>query len=239
MNIRKKINLAILEIITGCRNLKQILNAPRRDSVLQKIIKNKRVLIVGAGPSAHDLKEIPDDVIIMTSKGSIKIFSEKHITKNIDIYLCRERYSTQQCLPGEKTIDFILKNSINLIITDNTNWGKSISNNVLEDPTADNYYLKKILKPVAIEEISGDGLKYTSSAIKLLQYAIFFRAKEIYLIGVDVEKIGYFWDPKVVTGGHLPIDLNFIRLIASRQDNIYCASPNSPMLKYLKYKPLT
>jgi hypothetical protein len=215
-----------------------------RNLRLSKIIKNQRVLIVGSGLSANELNAIPSDVKILTCNIGPRLLLDKKINRVIDIYWC-----AKGVLDGdhknEGAIDLLSKLKINLFISCNSSLLKEYSclektySHFIKDKGKNNYYLKKLIKPHTIEEIEDSFYhnKKTSTGLRLLQYALYFKAKEIYLIGIDINEEGYFWGRKNVYK-HLIIDKNFIKIVSKKYNNIYSASETSPIVRYVNYKPL-
>ncbi|OGX16055.1 MAG: hypothetical protein A2166_05440 [Omnitrophica WOR_2 bacterium RBG_13_41_10] len=217
--------------------------ALRRNSALKKIIKNQRVLIIGSGTSANELKYIPSDVKILTCNVGPRILLYKGINKVIDLYYC---------VPGviegdhknENVIDLVLRFKINLFIYP-AKWIKSFIDikktcvKCIKDHGFNDYYLNKIMGPLKTEEIKRSFLSNnrTSSGVRLLQYALYSQAKEIFLLGIDINEEGYFWGRKNIHE-HLSIDKDFIEFVSHKYNNIYSASRKSPIMRYVKYKPL-
>ena len=218
-------------------------SAFKRNLELKRVLKNQRVLIIGSGPSANELKNIAQDIKILTCNIGPRILLDKKIRQEIDLYYC---------VPGafegshkdENTIGLLSKFKIDLFIYP-TKWIKN--NSILkkiyakgvQDNAFNDYYSKKLVGPQKTEEIKSSFLSNnrTSSGVRLLQYALFAQAKEIYLIGIDIDEKGYFWDRSNIHD-HLAIDKNFIEVVSKKYNNIYSASKNSLITSYVKYKPL-
>lgn len=219
-------------------------SALRRNSELKKIIKNQRILIIGSGPSANELENIPGDFKILTCNIGPRILLDKKISKVIDIYYC---------VPGaiegghsnENVINLLSKFKINLFIYP-TKWIKNNSSlkkvysRCVKDYAFNDYYLNKLIGPRKTEEIKINLLSNnrTSSGLRLLQYALYSKAKEIFLIGIDINQEGYFWGKSNIHD-HLCIDRNFMEIVSKKYNNVYSAAKNSPVVRYVKYKPLS
>ena len=216
----------------------------KRNSELNKVIKNQRVLIIGSGPSANELKYIPRDVKILTCNIGPRLLLEKEINREIDLYYCA-RGVLGKGHKNESVIDLFSKLKINLFIIYNTKLIKKHYNlkktyaKCIKDKGFNDYYLNKLIEPQKREEIKSPFLNNnrTSAGVRLLQYALYFKAKEIYLIGIDINEEGYFWGRNNIHE-HLCIDKNFIEIVSKKYNNVYSASENSPIVRYVKYKPL-
>ena len=58
----------------------------RNRSTLGRLIQNRRVLIVGSGPSASELDEIPKDMLVFTCNRGLKLFLDRNINRKVDLY---------------------------------------------------------------------------------------------------------------------------------------------------------
>ena len=212
----------------------------RRNLIMKKLIRGKRVLIIGSGPSAKNLKKIPDDVLVFTCKLAVKLFAEKNLGK-IDLYF---NYGSAIKRDYDHLIKYFPKTKVGFFLTDDIDYVKTKKEffskvpQLISDSGQNNYYLKRLIKPYNINQIMGRSLApHASSGMRLLQYALFFKAKEIYLIGVDLGNSGHFYGGKF-KWRHQDIDENFMKIVSKKYKNIYSASKNSPITKYIKYKKL-
>lgn len=212
----------------------------RYRSTLFRLIRNRRILIVGSGPSASELEDVPKDVLIFTCNRGLKLFLASAINRKVDLYLCQTGGMTDTYKDVE-TLLVKVKTSIFVInkpgfIRRKENLEGSYSK-IVEDKVQYNYYLRRLIKPYTLRQIKGRYAAFTSSGMRLLQYALFYRAKEIYLIGVDIDQAGYFWKKKNLHW-HMDIDREFIRIVSGKHNNIYSASKRSAITEYLKYRRL-
>lgn len=218
--------------------IKFLFNFKKMKLQLDKKIKNQRILILGSGPSAMDLKNIPSDVKVFTCKRGPEILVNNNLNKDIDLYYCRKIYFLKEISKNLSLFNIISKAKIDLFITDNVELVKSICNCAIWDRSKNNYFLKKLIKPKKIKDIGKNGLHRTSIGSRLLQYAVFFQAREIYLIGIDLGEGGHFWNERTRLSGHTPIDLNFIKLMSKKYGNIYSISKKSPITRYIPFKEM-
>jgi hypothetical protein len=218
----------------------------KRNSELKKIIKNQKVLIIGSGHSAQDLEYIPMGFRILTCNIGPRLLLDKGINKEIDLYYCARGVLSKGYKNGD-IIGLLLKFRINLFIIYDTKLVskfKDLKKNYakcIKDMGSSDYYLNRLIGPQKTEEIKDYSLaknSRTSTGVRLLQYALYFKAKEIYLIGIDIDEKGYFEGSNNIHE-HLYIDNNFIKIVSKKYNNIYSASENSPIVRYIKYKPLT
>ena len=218
----------------------EVIYSFKRNLLLKKLIKDKRILIVGSGPSAEKLGEIPNDVRVFTCKSGLRLFVDKNFERQIDLYLA---YKSAMERSYEFLREFLQKTKTKIFMIDDLGYIKEKKElegfylKLLWDTGRNNYYLERLIKPYKIRQIKGKSLPRTSSGIRLLQYALFFGAREIYLIGIDISEKGYFWGTKNAHF-HLDIDRNFIKIVSKKYNNIYSLSKKSPITKYIKYKNL-
>jgi tetratricopeptide (TPR) repeat protein len=90
-------------------------SALKRNAKLNPIIKNQRVLIIGSGPSANDLKSIPKDVKILTCNIGPRLLLDKKFNREIDIYFSGKG-SLGEGHKNEGVIDLLSKFKINLFV---------------------------------------------------------------------------------------------------------------------------
>jgi len=213
----------------------------KNKSILKNLIKDKRILIVGSGSSVNelDLGKIPEDVRIFTCKTTPRLFIRKNCDRRIDLYFT---YALKMKIdPLSKELVKKIKSEI--FVIDDLNYLKKLKKlsgdypKLIKDYNKNNYYLERLIKPYKIRQIKGKLNSVTSSGMRLLQYALYFKAKEVYLIGIDISEGGYFWGAKNIHE-HMDIDRNFIKIVSKKYSNIYSLSKKSPITKYIKYKPL-
>jgi len=211
---------------------------------LRKLIRNRRVLIIGSGPSARELENIPEDVLVFCCNRSPKVLIDKKIDKIIDLYTTSLPNIEYDMVP-DYGIRKIVKNSkINLFIFDDIEYAKEVFKDnfstLIYDSHKDNFYLKKLINPIKINQIKGNSIyKWASTGMRLLQYALYFGAKEIYIIGIDLNDLGQFDGyADEYRRMHFDIDYNFLQVIVKKYNNIYSASENSSITEYIPYKVL-
>ncbi len=209
----------------------------RYDSVLRNLIEGKKILIIGSGPSAKELPPIPDDVLIFSCKRALKIFSERGVHRPCDLYINWQR--SMKLYPD--TLSLLAKIKTNFFLIDEPRWAqhcdplKGCYRHMIPYVPRDTYYLKRLLKTRSLNRLPGVKKKSTSVGVKLLQYALYFQAKEIYLIGMDLTTEGYFWgEPNIQK--HLAIDHYFLTRISKQNRNIYSLSAQSPITSYFSHK---
>lgn len=204
----------------------------RNRPVLKRLIQGRRVLIIGSGPSASELEGIPEDVLVFTCNAGPKLLIEKKLANEISLYLCNWLKIRKKGVE-----EFLPKTRIGVFVTDNVGYVRTNNalrtccRKILPYDLQRNYYLKKIIAP---EKFPNH--KTPSVGIRLLQYALHFKAREIYLIGIDLTDGGYFWGGKNKQK-HANIDLNFIKIVTKKFGHIYSLSKKSPLASHLPYKP--
>ncbi|MDP3920801.1 MAG: methyltransferase domain-containing protein [Candidatus Omnitrophota bacterium] len=213
------------------------------DAPLRKLIRGRRVLILGSGPSAKELGDIPDDVLIFTCNAGLRLLRERGIDRPVDLYLCRKKAMTADYPDIE---GLLAEQKANVYVMDDARYVKTKKSLkgayeiLLPDHQKDNFYLNKLMKPDSMRFIREDEVTWTSAGIRLLQYALYFKASGIFMIGIDLSNNGYFWGPDYAhrlptekKGHKHSIDFNFLRFMARRHPNLYSLSPSSPVSSHL------
>jgi len=164
------------------------------DKILRNKIRGKRVLVVGSGESFYDFdfKKIPKDVLVFTCNNGIELLRKNKFGGKICLYLTskfhiKNYYGNRKGLFKlfkNERIDFFIANDLgktNYIL----NVEERINRKIMSDDGRNNYYLNKVTYPFRIIEEVKKGYNYCSNGLKLVQLALFFDAKEVYLIGID------------------------------------------------------
>lgn len=237
--LKEKLKVIIYELLF-------LLSFSKSKKLFKEVIENQKVLIIGSGSSVKDLKNIPNHVKVLSCKRSPKFLIDNNLGNVVDLYFSKKDV-LKQARPGSDNLSKILSAlRINLFVTDNLRWGKLFSSNVVWDETRSNYFLKRLIRPLTVNELGENYWRRTSVGVRLLQYAVFFEAKEIYLIGIDLGRGSYFWEktnPKSKASiskmsGHEPLDSNFIKLMSKKYGNIYSLSKNSPITQFIPFKKI-
>jgi 2-polyprenyl-3-methyl-5-hydroxy-6-metoxy-1,4-benzoquinol methylase len=236
---RKFYGLIFVPLIQCCDHWEQ-------QAAFRKLIEDQKILIIGSGPSAQELTGIPDDVKVLTCNAGLRLFVNKNFDRRVDLFLCRRKAMIEDYPDIE---ELLCQVKTNLFLMDDLNYTKGLKKlegaylQLIRDHQKDNHYLRRLLRPNTILDIKVDEVTWTSAGIRLLQYALYFKAKEIYLIGIDLNHNGYFWGEKRQyqhTGAKIrhkhPIDLNFLKFVSNKYKNVYSLSKTSPILKYLPFK---
>lgn len=190
---------------------------------LHRLIKGKKVLIISSGLSARKLNRVPEGFLVFTCNRGVKLLNDIKFKGTIDLY-----FSPADCLENYKEIGENLQSAkIKIFIIDNLNYIKNrpfLKKNcqrLLQDDFANNRYLRSLISGLErIDRLKGSSLPWTSSGMRLLQYALYFKAKEIYLIGFDLDTEGYF-DGQPNQSDHIDIDNNLMRVLVGKYNNIY------------------
>jgi hypothetical protein len=245
-----RLALKIRSTMLSVKPEKKVPHCSHNNAVLQTLIRDQRILILGSGPSASDLNFIPDDVKIFTCNASLRILEEKKIHREIDLlFLIKSKVSKSLIFnnrPAEKTkvIEALMKrHTIKFVATNKPDYAERMKKAekmnfcCLFDDGRDPYYLNQLLQPDGVESIRGTSpIPWTSSGLRLLQYALFFGAKEIYLIGIDFGHNGYFWGPNPNEWRHTDIDENFVKTVSQKYNHLYSLSKNGALARYLPYQ---
>lgn len=219
---------------------------PAHEQALRALVKGKRVLILGSGPSASELTQIPDDVIIFACNMSPTILLTNHLPTRLGLYLCKksattdDKYGTEiGALLSALTISFFMTDDISHMkkifsTKSTTKYLTDRSTGKRPDGSLVSEYLPTLLKPSSIDELSGTSAKGTSAGIGLLQYALYFEASHIYLSGIDLDLSGYALGEKTnerYKAAHQDIDTNVLAYLSNKYKNISVLSSSSPVSK--------
>ena len=92
-------------------------------AVLDDLLRGKRVLVLGSGPSANDLESIPNDVVVLSCKLAPAVLAAKNLRRRLDLYyypslrvdaIGRERKQQLASLVREVRIDLLVcENRVN------------------------------------------------------------------------------------------------------------------------------
>lgn len=217
---------------------------PRTDALLRALISKRRVLILGSGPSVHDLSTVPEDVLVFSCNMGPHVLLEKHFPPKVDLYLGNEKAFKNY---GDPLYSLTEQLDISFLLTRNPDFIKKHSEKfhyeklIRERVTSETYYLKKLYTDTSVIFDTKDSR--TSTGIGLLQYALFYGAKEIYLSGIDlnIEEAGHaFVSPteKRYNEPHKSADEQFVTWAAQNFSKIFIASEKSPLTKLFPYKKL-
>ena len=191
---------------------------------LSRLIKGKRVLVIGSGLSARKLNRIPEGFLVFTCNRGIKLLNDIKFNGTIDLYIspadCLENYrEIGENLQSAKIKIFIIDN---LYYIKNRPFLKKTCQCLLQDDFTSNRYLRSLIPGLErLGKLKGSSVPWTSTGMRLLQYALYFKAKEIYLIGLDLDTNGYFDGQQNLLYDHVDIDNNVMRLWLEKYNNIY------------------
>jgi hypothetical protein len=209
--------------------------------VLEGLLRGKRVLVLGSGPSANDLESIPDDVVVLTCKLGPAVLADKNLRRRLDLYyypslridgLGRERRQQLASLVRQVRIDLLVCENL-LTLLDVLPMRAAYSRLVM-DFTANQQMLRQLIAPTKIKDVRGRSFcPWTSTGVRLVQYAVHFGAREIFVIGIDLGKNGYASGGAMRRWHHEDIDRHVLRILSERHDHLYSLSANSPLAEYM------
>ena len=218
------------------------------DPVREQLLRGKKVLIVGSGPSAAELERISSGLTVLTCKFGLKLFEQRNFSGPVDLFMCWKGFVERNL----EVLRLLSKVKTRVLVMDDLPFTRSIKLpedsycSLIPDDGKDNFYLKRLIKPYSLKSfkpgkdamlVRGKVLQHVSSGLRLLQYALYFGAEEIYLIGIDLTDEGYFWgQPKKQK--HLAIDNFFMRIVSEKYRNVFSLSKKSAITRYIPYKPL-
>ena len=194
----------------------------KNEPLLRRFMQGKKVLILGSGPSTADIDLIPDDVLVFTCNRGLKFFAGKPTTRPLDFYLC-----TAGKIQRMPVIALLLqKLKTRFLVIDDLRYTRrqltGVFEHLIQDDGKHGHYLKNLIHPQRLRYIRGSSFHpWTSTGIRLLQYALYHEAAEIYLAGIDFGNNGYFWGGNEDKWLHDEIDENFLRIVSKKYKNVY------------------
>jgi len=217
-------------------------------AVLSALIKGKRILILGSGPSAEEFKtlQIPSDVLLFTCNYGFYLLKDR--PRTIDLYLTnRNSLKANLAILRELPVQ-----KINVFLTDHPRYLRQQMQlcNCFRKLLAcsfGNFYFDRLIRPLRVSfRDDPSSWNETSSGIKLLEYALFFRAKEIYLIGIDFGREHVFqnsigqddWRVTPQQRSHFKIDRYLLHVVSKKFHNVFSLSQKSPINAYIPYRSL-
>ncbi len=207
---------------------------------LKKLLAGRRVLIVGAGPSASELPHVPADTAVLTCNSSLKLFAERGRPR-VDLYYFHKRQglwktSGLQELIKNIEIGIFISNLPKLVRIARASQRRFHDRpDAFVDSNRNNFYLKRLLGPRHIRPVNG--IHWTSAGVRLLQYALYFKAREIFLIGID-QSDGYFWGEKKREQVEQGFEQSVLDEFSKRFSNVFSLSEKSPITRYFPFRSL-
>lgn len=161
------------------------------DIHLKKIFYGHNILILGkADPSRIIPETILDSKIITCDNGLIQA-CHTGLFNRIDLYLVPGMDNSRRI---ERILPFLSQIEISAMIVNNkftVPYKSELFSTkalILNDQVQNNNYLKRLISPEKLSSIATKISWHTSSVIRLLQYALYFKSKNIYLTGFENDK---------------------------------------------------
>lgn len=204
---------------------------------LRSLIRGKRVLILGAGHSAHDLTTVPDDVVVLSCNMGPLMLLEKGFVPHVDLYIVNRAAFKNY---GKPLVAMLAQISIGVLLSREpehiVQLGETVRYEHLfhDRTTRSTFYLEDLVSPSPVSSIlEQDDTMFTSTGVALLQYALFFEASEVYLAGIDldVDVRGHVLVPSQTPGYHYHKgpDRKFFAWMVEHHRNVFSISPTSPI----------
>ena len=215
--------------------------------MLRRLITDRRVLIIGSGPSARDLKRIPEDILVFGCNLSPRaLLHSPNRGRSVDVYIGN---TTPFRSYGNAMLELLEAIQIRWFLSSDPRWARTLPRaslrHVLHDraTSSENYYLKRLEmdKDEGVSEaLRSSRNRWTSTGVALLQYALCYGAREVNLIGIDLDSSTYAFQPGKPERyqWHAAIDHAVIALCARRYQHIFCASPQSPLTGLFPHRSL-
>ena len=231
-------------------NFVTALTQPYRDYVLGRLIKGRRVLILGSGPTATELQSIPRDVCVLTCNRGPEVLLQKGFL-HIDLYISNIRIVHEKD-HRERLLSLLTLFDINVFLFRRPQFVRKhldIKNYrfLLKDRSVggrDHFYLQRLIRPHTIADVTGTSKKHsTTTGIGLLLYALYYKASEIYLAGIDLDgtpppsttKKRY---TEIYMSSHKDMDYNVMHILAQKYKHIFVTSKNTPLHSLFSFREL-
>ena len=209
----------------------------RAVDMLRSIVANKRVLIVGSGPSVQYIDKIPQDVVVLSCNFSSALLS------------------TEQKVTGLLTTSFALKDSpqiVSLLKTRSFDWlaynKKTIPGLSLQPHRRTAKYIQLFAQVIDTQSLLTKRMKlyrkgqwyFFSSGVQLVLLAIMAESREIYISGIEASPrvvyprgVGYTRDEAYKMNRHLHADDYALREIARTHPHVYSLHTESSLSELL------
>jgi len=218
----------------------------QEQKTLRSLIYGKRVLILGAGHSAHDLAQIPEDVVVLSCNMGPLMLLEKGFEPRVDLYVVNRAAFKNY---GDPIVAMLWELSIGVLLSREPEYivqfGETIHYEHLfhDRTTRSTFYLEDLVSPNPVSSIlEKDDTLFTSTGVALLQYALFFEASEVYLVGIDldVDVRGHVLVPSKAPGYHYHKgpDRKFFAWMMDHYRNVFSISASSPIATLVPVRPL-
>lgn len=165
----------------------EIIRTQSRFAEYKGFLTGKKIVIVATGPSLNDYIPIPDAIHIGINK------AYKRTDIKYDYFFLQDYVAVKDYIMELKNVDglkfvgkYILSNYMDAQIPE------SIVNELEAVPYYVSYPIVSFAEDLSCTPFSGAG----TTVISALQFAVFAGASEIYLVGCDTSKSGYFDNKK-------------------------------------------
>ncbi len=220
------------------------LETAREQRILRRLIQGKRVLVLGAGHSARDLLRIPSDVVVLSCNMGPLMLLEKKLKPRVDLYLVNRAAFRNY---DNALITLLRRIEIGALVTRELEYIHSLGDVVLYEhilhdrSTRSTFYLEDLISPSPVSAIlEQDNTMFTSTGVTLLQYALFFNAREIYLAGIDldIDVRGHVLVPSKALGYHYHRgpDRKFFAWMVDHYRNVFSLSADSPIASVIPHR---
>ena len=205
----------------------------RQGALHRQLIEGRRILVCGSGPTAADLHVIPADMVCMTCNAGLKLFDRDGMRDRVDVYICAERKLERKgVLPIFDRVK--IKYYMSAKIRDlrrHESIVRATGKFLIYDGLG-NYYKDRLFSDQTFRS------KHPlSTAVKLVEYALYYKPKSIHLSGIDLNNEGYYWGG-VNQQKHIVSDREFLLAASSKFKNIFVTSEKSPLIPSIPYCPL-
>jgi hypothetical protein len=221
------------------------LTQPIRDHRLGRLLRGRRALVLGSGPSAADLPPVPDDVVLLSCNTAPEILGPKGIRRPVDLYLLNatalENYPDRlERMFAEVRVRWLISRHPDRVRRlaslrwEHFAWDRATGGR--------NYLARRLWDGPTVERLASLAEREgPSSGVALVIHALVYGASEIHMIGLDLDGRGHATAPHDNTWysrTHRPFDVECIRLAQARSGILSSVSADSPITSLLPHRPL-
>jgi hypothetical protein len=201
----------------------------------QKLIRDNRVVIVGTGAAAADIQPFGENARFLVCDGGFSAFVNGRSGKTMDLFLCSQPVIRKKFVKNklsEINPGVFLSDDLGFI--KKKKGKKHWSGSLIRDYRYDRPFTQKLLTPSELREVGLEEI--ASSELRLLQIALYFKPKEVYIVGDEFLNNRYVWDDPHENGDLLTAKEKFFKIVSKKYPNIFCVSKESLLAKYLPIK---
>ena len=207
------------------------------DAMLRRLIEGQKTLIVNSAASAFSLAQLPADVKILACDHAAGLCADEKFTRTLDLYLCSKRV-----LKRKQLKQLFAKIRAQVFLSDDLSFirrRKDLKRAyacLLYDDGMDDFYINRLFGAAEVQKLRQRNNRPVSPPFRLLQIALHYGAREVYLCGVDFTEKRYAWEGQEPGLRYSDSDENFLKVVSRKFKNVFNLSAQSPVSDYLPFK---